>query len=113
MCTGTDHAADESILTHEAGTDESVTEAIVTAVASVSDSAPAPTREIRTDSSEPVLAPLYRSVDTDALDCLVAPRSGSSRSDVEISFSYQNYEVTVWSCGSIGLRPLTPANDGF
>lgn len=42
------------------------------------------------------LPPLYQSIDTDALDEMVAPRRrGSARSTVTVEFEYQGNEVIV------------------
>lgn len=49
-----------------------------------------------TDASMEELPPLYQSIDTDALDELVAPRrSGSARSTVTVEFEYQGNDVIV------------------
>jgi hypothetical protein len=49
-----------------------------------------------TDTSLEELPPLYRSIDTDALDELVTPRrNGSARSMVTVEFEYENSDVIV------------------
>lgn len=52
----------------------------------------------RKDSTE--LTPLFTIVDPDALDTLVqSPASHSERNDMLLSFTYENYTVTIQSNG--------------
>lgn len=48
------------------------------------------------------LPPLYDAVDTDALDRLAGPR-GAGTGDVEVTFAYQGYRVTVRGDGRVSL----------
>lgn len=74
-------------------TDESTSTAVVGAVAAVSD----------TDPLE--MEPLQNSVDTDALNVLTTPRV-DAEGDRHVTFTFQGYEVTASSYGSITVRPL-------
>jgi hypothetical protein len=58
------------------------------------------------------LDPLHDDVDPNALDLLLArPASNTQRGDVQVTFTYLSFEVTVYSYGSIELRPLDPENE--
>ena len=39
--------------------------------------------------------PLYDAIDTDALDKLVATTSTSPQADLDVTFTYQGYNITV------------------
>lgn len=70
--------------------DQQVSMAVVRAVAAIDGRAPND------------LDPLYHVVDPDALDTLFGPTIGDDhRGDVEISFRYHGYEVSVRSYGMI------------
>lgn len=57
--------------------------------------------------SDPMdLEPLYRSVDTDALDSIVANANGSA---VSVSFEVREFDVSVHGDGTIEIRPPEPA----
>lgn len=68
--------------------------AVVEAVAEVSHSDPMD------------LEPLYRSVDTDALDSIVTYADGSG---VSVSFEVETFDVSVYGDGTIEVRPPEPA----
>ena len=50
------------------------------------------------------LAPLYRSVDPDALDALVGGRpDGRAAGPAEVTFTHEGYDVVVGSAGTVRL----------
>lgn len=57
----------------------------------------------QTDQDPLDMPPLHRSIDADALDELLTHASAASSSDVEITFSYDGFDVTVSSDGQIDL----------
>lgn len=53
------------------------------------------------------LEPLFYSIDPEALDALFQPAvEGEHRGDVDVSFSYQGFDVAVHSYGIIDVRPV-------
>ena len=77
---------------------ESCSMAVVRAVAAVS------------NRESTKMAPLYESIDTDALDALLVKRGRFRReSGVEISFSYERQDVTVSSDGRLIVKPSEEA----
>lgn len=77
-----------------------MSQAIVTAVADA-------------EGVEPTdLSPLYRVVDTDALDELFTSESSEeSRTEQRVSFRYEGYEVTVYSSGRVDLDEADPSGN--
>lgn len=62
---------------------------------------------IASDRGPTELEPLSRSIDTDALNSLIDPRSASPRDgSVGISFRYEGYEVAIDADGVISLSEL-------
>ena len=77
---------------------ESCSTAVVQAVAVVSNREPTK------------MAPLYETIDTDALDALVVQKGEFRKeSGVEISFSYERQDVTVSSDGNVRVKHPTGA----
>lgn len=62
-----------------------------------------------TDATD--LAPLYHSIDPDALENLFSnrslPRGHGAHPQTEVRFTYEEYRVTVSSGGSIDVAPIT------
>lgn len=53
------------------------------------------------------LPPLYTAVDPEALETLVAgEESGPDREEVEVTFTYADYEISVDSDGEVEVRPI-------
>lgn len=53
------------------------------------------------------LEPLFYAIDPEALDSLFQPAvEGEHRGDVDVSFTYHGYEVTVHSYGIVDVRPV-------
>lgn len=57
------------------------------------------------------LPPLYRVIDTDALDSLFRTDRESGRSEGRVVFPYRGYEITVYSTGRIELDGTIVVND--
>ena len=53
--------------------------------------------------------PLHSAVDPDALDKLFSRRSNrrQQRGDISVFFSFNGYEITVWSYGTIRVSETT------
>ena len=84
--------------TYEMDPSESCSMAVVQAVAAVSNQEPTK------------MAPLYETIDTDALDALLVHRGDLRKeSRIEISFSYERQEVTVSSNGRVIVKPSAGA----
>lgn len=74
---------------------ESVWTAVVSTVAVVAETEP-------TD-----LPPLYSVIDPSTLEDLIEPSGpGPPRSDISVSFTYDEYTVTVHNCGIIAVEPV-------
>lgn len=57
------------------------------------------------------LAPLYESIDPNALDqFLMTPAGGQHDGDRKAAFTFQNHSVTLLSCGLIKVQPETTAD---
>ena len=52
------------------------------------------------------LSPLQHHVDADALDALVASRTGEGGDGLRVTFEYEAFEVTVDSDGGVEIRPV-------
>ena len=52
------------------------------------------------------LSPLQHHVDADALDALVASRTGEDGDGVRVTFEYEEFEVSVDSDGGIEISPV-------
>lgn len=85
-----DESAFRAIYSHDV---ESPSYAIVNAVAAASDTDPLD------------MDPLHTTVDTDALESLIAPRRAAV-GDLDITFEYHGCEVTVSSYGSLKIKPV-------
>ena len=48
--------------------------------------------------------PLYEVIDPDALDKLFASMPTADRMEGQVTFSYNGYEVTVWSDSSVSVE---------
>ncbi|PGF16394.1 hypothetical protein CP556_09885 [Natrinema sp. CBA1119] len=56
--------------------------------------------------SDPLhLQPLYDSIDPEALDGLLEPKVGQSRTDVRITFRFEGCDVTVSANGETIVSP--------
>jgi hypothetical protein len=49
------------------------------------------------------LPPLAHSIDTDSLDALFAPHTGPPASELQLTFPYQQWKVTVSGTGEISI----------
>lgn len=63
---------------------------------------------VTTDADDPAetLAPLYRTVDPDALDALVDSTSSDGHPAIRIEFTYCGYRVTADDSGLVTVREL-------
>lgn len=58
------------------------------------------------------LEPLYKHIDAEALDQFLVMPKNSSASDRKVEFTFQNYSVSILSCGLIKVRGI-PANESI
>lgn len=89
---------DDEVFTYSIPEGETPSEGVIKTVATLEDCDPTT-----------LDTPLYTVIDPDALD-QAFKRIGEGRNDDagRIVFMYYDYEVTVRSSGSIGVRPPTP-----
>lgn len=65
-----------------------------------------------TTGREPMALPsLYKSVETDAMNTLLARRSDDTTATVHVSFRYPNVDVSTDSGGRLEVRPRIPGCD--
>lgn len=74
--------------------DQNVSMAVVDAVA-----------EAKNVSPTEIQPPLYRVIDTDALNQLFRPDADARASDPRASFRYAGYEITVCGRGEVAIQP--------
>lgn len=58
-----------------------------------------------TDRDVTTMPPLYDHVDPEALNALVATRTGVTSATVTVSFTYDGIDLLLDSDGTIGIRP--------
>lgn len=93
----------ESASFYEVSSDETLSEAVVAAVADASDREMVPGKPA---TEEDAIDPLYAAIDPDALDSLFESVGGDAeRSCGQVTFAYDDYEVTVYSAGSVLVEP--------
>ncbi|MFC4549025.1 MULTISPECIES: HalOD1 output domain-containing protein [Halorussus] len=104
--TGESAKAESVALDYHLGEGETVADAVLSAVREISGRPSAPRSEdVATDGESRCLPPLFDAVNPDALDGLC---SGSSDRDVEVSFPYAGYEVSVTGTNTVSVRELSP-----
>ena len=91
--TGTSTSGKNIVFDYEIGENETVVDAVLYTVGVISNRSSFPQGEHTvTDGGSGLLPPLFDAVNPDALDSLFAE---SSNGNVEVSFPYAGYEVTV------------------
>jgi hypothetical protein len=101
--------ADE--ITYTAGDDETVTEAVIAALRTASDDTTSPVHGTDGDRGDP-MAPLFETVDTDALDSVFSSTPDYDRATGSVEFTHAGYEVTATATGTVTVSPADVVGQG-
>ncbi|WP_136715311.1 HalOD1 output domain-containing protein [Halorientalis salina] len=91
-------------ITYTAGDDETVTEAVLAALRSASDGTTSPVHGTNRDGDDP-MAPLFETVDTDALDAVFSSTPDNDRATGSVEFTHAGYEITATATGTVTVSP--------
>jgi hypothetical protein len=106
-----DSTPGQAAVVHEVAADESLSEALLAALSEVPEVPLWPEADADSGDRGPS-EPLYSVVDLDALDSLFRPGStGHGRDAGRVTFSYQGYDITVYSDGQVAVRRLADGHD--
>ena len=92
----------QEIVSYTAAEDELPSEAVIAALRAATGRAASPGQV--GDEQEKLLAPIFRSVDLDALDALFRSVYGEPKAENTVTFTYSEYEVTVTAAGEVVVK---------